>query len=291
MSARVALVTGAAGGIGAAVADALAAQGYVVVAADVGERVPHASPAAGAPDVPAAQDDACTSTQDEPSGSGTRSASVPGPVVPVRLDVTDEADVVRVVRWVEDEIGPLQVLVNAAGVLSPGVVTESSLTDWQRMLAVNATGVYLVSREVARCLSSRRRGAIVTVASNAAGVPRVGMAAYAASKAAASSLTRSLGLELAPYGVRCNVVSPGSTRTPMLAALAGSPGPDDLRVLDESAEARVVAGVPADFRLGIPLGRLAEVQDVADAVAFLASDAARHITVHELVVDGGATLR
>ncbi|MBD7997800.1 MULTISPECIES: 2,3-dihydro-2,3-dihydroxybenzoate dehydrogenase [Oerskovia] len=263
MSARVALVTGAAGGIGAAVVQALAAQGYVVVAGDLDGTVPTA-----------------------PLGKAAA-----GHVVPVRLDVTDEADVVRLVARVEAEIGPLEVLVNAAGVLSPGVVTESSLADWERMLAVNATGVYLVSREVARCLSSRRRGAIVTVASNAAGVPRVGMAAYAASKAAASSLTRSLGLELAPYGVRCNVVSPGSTRTPMLAALAGSGGPDDLRVLDESAEARVVAGVPEDFRLGIPLGRLAEARDVADAVAFLASDAARHITVHELVVDGGATLR
>ncbi|TGJ95773.1 2,3-dihydro-2,3-dihydroxybenzoate dehydrogenase, partial [Actinotalea fermentans ATCC 43279 = JCM 9966 = DSM 3133] len=216
MSTRVALVTGAAGGIGAAVVGALAAQGYVVVAGDLDGAVPTTPP-----------------------GKATE-----GAVVPVRLDVTDEQDVVRLVGWVEAEIGPLEVLVNAAGVLHPGVVTESSLADWQRMLAVNATGVYLVSREVARCLSERRRGAIVTVASNAAGVPRVGMAAYAASKAAASSLTRSLGLELAPYGVRCNVVSPGSTRTPMLAALAGSPGPDDVPVLDESAEARVVAGVP-----------------------------------------------
>ncbi|KZM37085.1 SDR family oxidoreductase [Oerskovia enterophila] len=277
MSTRVVLVTGAAGGIGAAVVHAFAAEGYVVVAADLDR-----------PTVPA------HTTVPPHGGTAPVTAaapSTPGTVVPVRLDVTDEQDVARLVRWVEDEVGPLEVLVNAAGVLRPGVVTESSLADWQRMLAVNATGVYLVSRAVARCLSSRRRGAIVTVASNAAGVPRAGMAAYAASKAAASSLTRSLGLELAPFGVRCNVVSPGSTRTPMLAALAGSPGSDDVPVLDEPAEARVVAGAPQDFRLGIPLGRLAEVQDVAAAVVFLASDAARHITVHELVVDGGATLR
>lgn len=276
MSPRVALVTGAAGGIGAAVVDLLAARGHVVVAADL-----------RFPDRPTSPGSAPHATATSPSGP----AATPGQLVPVRLDVTDESAVVRLVRWVEDEVGPLEVLVNAAGALHAGVVTESSLADWQRMLAVNATGVYLVSREVARCLSSRHRGAIVTVSSNAAGVPRVGMAAYAASKAAASSLTRSLGLELAPYGVRCNVVSPGSTRTPMLAALAGSVGPDDVAVLDGSAEARVVAGTPADFRLGIPLGRLAEVRDVADAVAFLVSDAARHITVHELVVDGGATLR
>ncbi|MHA7133530.1 SDR family oxidoreductase [Oerskovia turbata] len=288
MSARVALVTGARGGIGSAIVAALAAQGRVVVAADLdGATTSLPTP----PDV--ASREAGSGVRPAPGGVDENLGARPGApgVIPVQLDVTDEQDVARTVGWVEDEVGPIEVLVNAAGILRPGVVTESSLADWQAMLAVNATGVYLVSREVARRLAPRRRGVIVTVASNAAGVPRVGMAAYAASKAAASSLTRSLGLELAPYGVRCNVVSPGSTRTPMLAALSGSPGPDDVRVLDESAEARVVAGAPADFRLGIPLGRVAEVCDVADAVVFLASDAARHITVHELVVDGGATLR
>jgi 2,3-dihydro-2,3-dihydroxybenzoate dehydrogenase len=286
MSARVALVTGARGGIGSAVVAALAAQGHVVVATDLDGPT---TPLPTSPDV--ASQEAGSGVGPGPGGaeSGARPGR-PG-VIPARLDVTDEQDVARTVRWVEDEVGPIEVLVNAAGILRPGVVTESSLADWQAMLAVNATGVYLVSREVGRRLASRRRGVIVTVASNAAGVPRVGMAAYAASKAAASSLTRSLGLELAPYGVRCNVVSPGSTRTPMLAALSGSPGSGGPRVLDESAEARIVAGAPEDFRLGIPLGRVAEVCDVADAVVFLASDAARHITVHELVVDGGATLR
>jgi 2,3-dihydro-2,3-dihydroxybenzoate dehydrogenase len=286
VSVRVALVTGAAGGIGAAVVDTLVAQGYAVVAADL-DGPTTALPAAldgTSQEARPAQDPTA------PAGAGTADARS-GRVVRARLDVTDEQDVARTVRWVEEEVGPIEVLVNAAGILRPGIVTESSLTDWQAMLTVNATGVYLVSREVGRRLASRRRGAIVTVASNAAGVPRVGMAAYAASKAAAASLTRSLGLELASYGVRCNVVSPGSTRTPMLAALSGSPGPDDVRVLDDQAEARIVAGAPADFRLGIPLGRLAEARDVADAVAFLASDAARHITVHELVVDGGATPR
>jgi 2,3-dihydro-2,3-dihydroxybenzoate dehydrogenase len=262
MSAPVALVTGAAGGIGSAVVDVLVAQGYVVVAADLGF----------------------------PATEELRPVDATTAVVPVCLDVRDEADVVRLVQRVEDEVGPLEVLVNAAGILRPGPVAETTLADWQHMVAVNATGVFLVSREVARHLAARRRGAIVTVASNAAGVPRAGMAAYAASKAAASSLTRSLGLELAPAGVRCNVVAPGSTRTPMLAALAGSSGPDGA-LLDALAEERVVAGRPEDFRLGIPLGRLAEVHDVAAAVAFLVSDAARHVTLHELVVDGGATLR
>lgn len=107
------------------------------------------------------------------------------------------------------------------------------------------------------------------------------MAAYAASKAAAAMFTKCLGLELARSGVRCNVVAPGSTDTAMQRALwTGS-----------DAGQRVIDGDPATYRTGIPLGRIAAPEDIADAVAFLASDRARHITMQELYVDGGATLR
>jgi 2,3-dihydro-2,3-dihydroxybenzoate dehydrogenase len=161
----------------------------------------------------------------------------------------------------------------------PGSVVDTTDDAWDRMFAVNTTGVFLVSRAVARRMLPRATGSIVTVASNAAGVPRAGMAAYGASKAAAASFTRSLGLELAPHGIRCNVVAPGSTDTPMLREL----GPD--------ADRRVIAGDPDSFKAGIPLGRIAAPDDVADAVRFLVSDRARHITMHDLYVDGGATLR
>jgi 2,3-dihydro-2,3-dihydroxybenzoate dehydrogenase len=107
------------------------------------------------------------------------------------------------------------------------------------------------------------------------------MAAYAASKAAAAHFTRCLGLELAGLGIRCNVVSPGSTDTPMQRALW----------TDDAGVEAVVAGRPDLFKPGIPLGRIAAAEDVADAVVFLASDRARHITMHDLYVDGGATLR
>lgn len=93
--------------------------------------------------------------------------------------------------------------------------------------------------------------------------------------------TKCLGLELARSGVRCNIVAPGSTDTAMQRALWTDPG----------AEARVIDGDPSTYRTGIPLGRIAEPADIADAVAFLASDRARHITLQELYVDGGATLR
>lgn len=107
------------------------------------------------------------------------------------------------------------------------------------------------------------------------------MAAYAASKAATAMFVRCLGLELARSGVRCNLVSPGSTDTEMQRSLWR----------DDAAEQRVVDGDPASYRVGIPLGRIADPEDIAEAVVFLAGDRARHITMQDLYVDGGATLR
>jgi len=197
------------------------------------------------------------------------------------VDVTNEAAVRRGVHEVEQMLGPIHELVNAAGVLSRAELCSpaATLRELRRLFAVNAEGVWLVSRAVAERMSERRCGVIVTVASNAASTPRVGLGAYCASKAAAAMLTRCLGLELAPHGIRCNVVSPGSTDTPMLSALLG----------DASADA-LIAGSAQAFRLGIPLGRVAQARDVAEAVLFLLSDRARHITMQDLRVDGGATL-
>lgn len=106
------------------------------------------------------------------------------------------------------------------------------------------------------------------------------MAAYAASKAAASMFTKSIGLELARHGIRCNVVAPGSTDTRMLTSMWH----------DESGPKGTIEGRPEAFRVGIPLGRLARPSDIADAVVFLLSDQSSHITLHDLTVDGGAAL-
>ncbi|MDP2713165.1 MAG: 2,3-dihydro-2,3-dihydroxybenzoate dehydrogenase [Solirubrobacteraceae bacterium] len=249
---RVAFVTGGGSGIGAAVAHALAAGGRLVVVTDrhrgAAEHV---------------------------------AAAIGGSALGIELDVTRRSAVEAVVARAEDEAGPIGVLVSVAGVLRPGAVVDTDDAAWDETFAVNATGVFLVSRAVARRMRSRGCGCIVTVASNAAGVPRAGMAAYGASKAAAASFTRSLGLELAPHGIRCNVVAPGSTDTPMQRALW----------TDDDAERRTIDGDPAAFKAGIPLGRIATPEDVAAAVDFLVSDRARHITMHDLYVDGGATLR
>lgn len=172
------------------------------------------------------------------------------------------------------------VLVLAAGVLRLGPLESLSEDDWRTSLDVNAGGSFSFLRNLAPVFRSRRRGAVVAVASNAAHVPRVGMAAYCASKAALASLVKCAGLELAPYGVRCNLVSPGSTDTPMLRGMWAN----------EDGAAQTIAGSMAHFKLGIPLGKIAKPAEIADAVLFLASDRASHIVLHDIVIDGGATL-
>jgi 2,3-dihydro-2,3-dihydroxybenzoate dehydrogenase len=253
-SGKTALVTGAAGGIGAAVASALAAQGTRIAAADRDPDRLELLVKAGHAD-------------------GRAITAYP-------LDITDRDGVEATVEQIERELGPVSLLVNVAGVLYPSDTLSTTDAAWDNTMAVNATGVFGVSRAVARRMVSRRDGAIVTVASNAAGVPRSGMAAYAASKAAATAFTRCLGLELAGYGIRCNVVAPGSTDTPMFHGL--------FQVTDPAA--RAIAGDPAAFRIGIPLGRIAEPSDVAETVIFLLSERARHITMQTVYVDGGAAL-
>ncbi|MFD8825889.1 2,3-dihydro-2,3-dihydroxybenzoate dehydrogenase [Streptomyces sp. NPDC059605] len=260
LAGRRALVTGAGQGIGAAVARALAAQGAHVAATDRRAEGVEALAAEHA---------------------AVDGGSKPGGITPYAMDVTDAAAVHSVVDTVTTRHGPLDILVNVAGILRPGPAAELSDEDWAATFAVNTTGVFHAARAVAPGMAARGRGSIVTVGSNAAGVPRVHMGAYAASKAAAAMYTKCLGLELARTGVRCNVVAPGSTDTAMQRALWQDP----------EAPRRVIDGDPAAYRTGIPLGRIADPSDIAAAVLFLVSDPARHITMQELYVDGGATLR
>lgn len=251
MKGRIAVVSGAAQGIGEAVVHALVARGARVAALDVqGERLQ------------------------------ALAERLPGRVQPYTLDVSDGEAVARVVATIEADMGPIDMLVNGAAILRIGGCLDQSVADWMQTFAVNTHGVFHLSRAVARCMQARRQGAIVTIGSNAAAVPRQHMAAYAAAKAASHQFTQCLGLELAGEGIRCNIVSPGSTDTPMQRQLWD----------DAGAAARTVRGSLAHFKTGIPLGRIAQPQDIAEAVVFLLSDAARHITLHDLRVDGGATL-
>lgn len=246
---RLALVTGAGGGIGRAVSAALREAGARVVATDL----PAALEGWAAED-----------------GVSLRP-----------LDVADPEAAEALVAEVEATLGPVSLFAGAAGILATGPIAEVSVADWRRVFDVNLHGTFHVTRALARGMAARGEGAMVAVSSNAAGIPRMNMGAYAASKAALTMYMRCLGLELAGAGVRCNVVAPGSTLTPMQTGMWA----------DDSGAAAVIAGDLATYKAGIPLRKLATPEDVAAAVMFLLSEQAGHIAMADLYVDGGATLR
>lgn len=197
------------------------------------------------------------------------------------LDVRNTSEVKALIDQCESEIGEIDICANLAGVLTTGLAVDTEESEWDKVFDINAKGVFNVSSAIAKYMIGRKRGNIVTVSSNAAGIPRHGMAAYAASKAAATMFTKSLGLELAPHGIRCNVVAPGSTRTPMQESMWN----------DTTNESSVIAGAINIYKTGIPLQKIAEPIDIANAVLFLLSAQASHITMTDIYVDGGATLR
>lgn len=252
---KVALVTGAAQGIGEAVARALAEQGAIVAAVDIRQEQ---------------LDQLAVDLNNQGHQAAAYSA-----------DIADRQSVDDTVQRIEATLGPIGILVNAAGVLHTGTVATLSDQEWTRTFDVNTHGVFYMSRAVVQNMARRQSGTVVTVGSNASGVPRMHMSAYAASKAASTMFTKCLALEYAEQHIRCNIVSPGSTDTPMQRALWQD---------EQQGAQAVIAGSQQTYRLGIPLNRLALPSDIADAVLFLASDQARHITMHDLCVDGGATL-
>ncbi|MEY9094309.1 2,3-dihydro-2,3-dihydroxybenzoate dehydrogenase [Paenibacillus sp. RC84] len=254
ISGKVAVVTGAAQGIGEAAAAVLAGLGAVIAAVDLqGEKVERSAEAL--------------------ASSGASAAAY-------AADVSDSRSVEEVIARIEREQGPVDILVHAAGVLQHGTGATLGDEEWERTFAVNTSGAFYVCRSVISRMSKRRRGSIVLIGSNAGTVPRYGMSAYAASKAAAAMMLKCLGLEHAAEGIRCNIVSPGSTDTPMQRGMWE----------DESGEFKTISGSPELYKLGIPLGKLATPEDIAWAAAFLSSDQAGHITLHDIRIDGGATL-
>ncbi|MDQ0047470.1 2,3-dihydro-2,3-dihydroxybenzoate dehydrogenase [Paenibacillus polymyxa] len=251
---KVALVTGAAQGIGAAVARSLAELGAIIAAVDRNA-------------------EGVSRLVDELVRDGYRATAFP-------VDVSHRAAVDEMVEQIEHHLGPVGILVNVAGVLRIGLVDTLRDSDWTETFAVNTNGVFYISRAVVKHMIPRKSGSIVTVGSNAGAVPRMYMAAYAASKAASAMFTKCLGLEVACHHIRCNVVSPGSTETEMQWSLWS----------DESGAQAAIDGSPNAYKVGIPLRRLADPAEIADAVVFLVSDKSRHITMHDLRIDGGATL-
>ncbi|HFZ8993772.1 TPA: 2,3-dihydro-2,3-dihydroxybenzoate dehydrogenase EntA [Citrobacter freundii] len=202
------------------------------------------------------------------------------PFVTEVMDVADAGQMAQVCQRVLAQTQRLDVLVNAAGILRMGETDTLSTEDWQQTFAVNVGGAFHLFGQTMAQFRRQQGGAIVTVASDAAHMPRIGMSAYGASKAALKSLALTVGLELAGSGVRCNVVSPGSTDTDMQRALWTS---------DDARQQRI-RGFSEQFKPGIPLGKIAQPQEIANTILFLASDLASHITLQDIVVDGGSTL-
>jgi NAD(P)-dependent dehydrogenase (short-subunit alcohol dehydrogenase family) len=260
---KVALVTGAATGIGEAIAAVLAAAGAHVLVADV--------------DV-----DGAERVASELCGRGRRAGSV-------ALDVTDEASARAGIDAAIAAGGALDVLVNNAGWYhDSGSIIDQSYESWKRAVAVNYEGVFLCSKPAAEHMVARGAGgAIVNISSVDGIVPCLGTG-YDSAKGALFQFTRSLAVDLAPFGVRVNCVAPGNVPVETIRRMKAGELPP---LWDEPSVGTGLMGPLARMRsANIPLGRKGEPEEIANAVLFLASAAASYVTGQTLVVDGGWTL-
>jgi len=250
MADRVALVTGGGGGIGRAIAQALAADGRAVAVADLSES-------------------SAAATVEALTADGGRELAVP-------MDITDAGSVSAGVALVVDQLGPVDILVNNAGwdEMRPFLETEEPF--WDRVIDVNFKGCLRVTHAVLPGMVERGFGRVINIGSDAGRVGSSLESVYSGAKGGVIAFTKTLAREVAREGVTANTVCPGPTRTPMLEGMAGE-GERGQKLIDALTRA-------------VPMRRLGEPADVAAAVAFLASDAAGYVTGQTLSVSGGLTM-
>src|SRR4051812_10619599 len=242
---KVAVITGAGNGIGLAIAHAFAAEGAHVVVAEI-------NPAAG-------------------ERAAAELVAAGGQATSIATDVADEAQVERLVATVGERLGSIDILVNNAGVVAHKLLLEMDRADWDRQLAVQLTGPFLMSKHVARLMIDRRiAGRIVNISSVAALMGRVKGGAHCSSKAGLTLLTKVLAMELGQHGITVNAVAPGLIETQAQKEEMNLSSEYQNRYLEE-----------------LPLGRVGQPSDIAKTVLFLASPDADWISGQLHVVDGG----
>ncbi|HEX6777599.1 MAG TPA: glucose 1-dehydrogenase [Ktedonobacterales bacterium] len=252
---KVALVTGAGSGIGEAIARLFASQGAVILVADV-------------------RSDAAESV-----GAAIRDAG--GSALAMQLDVADEAQVTARFQEVRTTHGRFDILVNNAGVSHVGNLLETTVEEWDRVMRVNAFGVFLCAREAVRqMLAQEPRGGVIINMASAAGL--IGIERrfpYGTSKGAVISMTRSIAIDYVTQGIRCNAICPGTVQTPFV----------------EGYLARNFAGHEDEIRQQLharqPLGRMGQPEEIAAAALYLAADESSFVTGSSLVIDGGWTAK
>jgi NAD(P)-dependent dehydrogenase (short-subunit alcohol dehydrogenase family) len=249
MTNRVALVTGAASGIGLATADALAREGAAVA-------------------LLSRPDDDLTRARELVAAHGGR-------VIAVGADVGDSGAVRDAFDRVEAGLGAIDAVHNNAGISIVSPLVETTDASFHELIRTNLAGSFFVLREAARVMQPRRTGAIVNTASELAIMGQTGYVAYTATKGGILAMTRSAAAELASWGIRVNAVCPGTTRTPMFLAEFDDAADPDAELADNAAS--------------VAMGRIADPAEIAEAVVFLLSQRASYITGTHLTADGGRT--
>jgi len=252
---RVAIVTGAASGLGEAIAHRLGHEGVHVVVADVDQN--RAEKVAASLEARHSQK-----------------------ALALRVDVTDEASVETMLSRTVCEFGKLDIMVANAGILLSGEIADFAASDWRKVIEVNLTGYFLCAKHAARRMMQQRSGVILQISSKSGKRGSFKNSAYAASKFAGIGLTQSLALELAPYNVRVNAICPGNILdSPLWVDHLYGQFSQRWQISEEEVRQRYIAQVP--------LGRGCTYDDVANVVVFLASDQASYMTGQAINVTGG----